>query len=444
MASAPSVAVAFSQHQPLKDRMAPTEHSPATAPFDPKVLGKRLAEARNNTRLTQEQAADELGLLRTAIAQIETGARAVSSDELVRLARLYNRSIDSFFEAEQEAVVDDALTVLARMAPVVHGDAQTAKTVGALIDVCRAGASLKRELGLKNHDGPPAYEWPQPRNMGDAVEQGNMAAEHERKRLDLGEASIADIHELIARQDIWAASDHLPDDVSGLFFNHQTTGVVIVINHDHHPCRQRFSYAHEYAHALFDRKLRVTYTAKDNSTNLIEARANAFAAAFLMPKRGVELALERDDKGKPSKHLFSLYDVANEGGTEIERRSTAASQRLGVKDVARLALHFDVSYQVACFRLKSLGFINQNELNDLRDREEAARLFMRIARGDQAAGQDREAMLCQRFENHIIAQMLPLILEAYQREIISRGRLLELSMLIGVPGSTILQIAQTR
>ncbi len=424
--------------------MAPTERSPATASFDPRVLGKRLADARSNAQLTQEQVAEALGILRTAIAQIESGARAVSSDELVRLARLYNRSIDSFFETEPDAAVDDAMTVLARMAPPVQGDAETAKSVGALIDVCRAGASLKRELGLKNHDGPPAYEWPQPRNMGDAVEQGNTAAEQERKRLDLGEAPIADIHELIARQDIWAASDHLPDDVSGLFFSHQTTGMVIVINHDHHPCRQRFSYAHEYAHALFDRKLKVTYTAKDNSTNLIEARANAFAAAFLMPKRGVELALERDDKGKPSKHLFSMYDVANEGSTDIERRTTAASQRMGAKDVARLALHFDASYQVACFRLKSLGFINQNELNDLKDREEAARLFMRLARGDQPAGQDRETMLRRKFKNHIIAQMLPLILEAYQREIISRGRVLELSSLIGVQGNAILQIAQTR
>lgn len=412
-----------------------------TRPFDPVKLGRRLAEARANARLTQEEAADQIGVLRTAIAQVETGVRAVSTDELFKLARLYGRNIDYFFQSEEDAAQEDALTVLGRMAPEIQDDPVTGTAIRRLVTVCQAGADLKAELGLAERPGPPAYAQPQPKNVGEAVEQGTAVAEQERKRLDLGEAPIADIHELIAAQNVWAASDHLPGEISGLFFNHRSTGMVVVVNHDHNRFRQRFSYAHEYAHALLDRDLKVTYTSRDNAKSLVESRANAFAAAFLMPKKGVETALADLDKGKPSKFLFSTYDVAGDIGTEGERRTPPGSQRLSVKDAAYLAMYFDVSYEVSCYRLRSLGYVNQAELDALIERKDAGSTFLRLAGG---CAQKEQKGATNGFGTHIVSQLLPLIIEAYQREIISRGKLLDLCSLIRVGGSDVLEIAQIR
>jgi len=61
-------------------------------------LARRLKEAREKARFTQEQVASALGLVRPVIAQIEAGKRKVSSLELAALARLYGRPIHSFLK----------------------------------------------------------------------------------------------------------------------------------------------------------------------------------------------------------------------------------------------------------------------------------------------------------------------------------------------------------
>ncbi|MBL8999802.1 MAG: ImmA/IrrE family metallo-endopeptidase [Phycisphaerae bacterium] len=418
--------------------------SPPTPPprvLDVHAFGKRLAEARENAQLTQERVAEELGLPRSAIAQMEAGNRSVSSDELFRLAQLYGRPLMYFFEESPSKKDEDPLVVLGRMAPELEKDPETNRAIRRVVEICEKGMELERRLGKKPRTGPPAYTVAAPRNVGQAIEQGTRAADQERQRLGLGDAPIADIHELIATQGVWAASDHLPDDaISGLFINHPSTAMVTLVNHKHHRCRQRFSYAHEYAHALFDRDLTVALTSQGNAKDLSEYRANAFAAAFLMPKRGVESALDSRDKGKPSKQLFETYDVAGDRGAETaEIRALPGSQRLTVKDVAQIAILFDVSYPAACYRLRNLGFVKAPELKELLERDSSGTLFIRLATGhrDQAHEEKNSAQ-------HIVSQVLPLVVEAHQRGEITRGRLLELSSLLSVSGPDVLEVAQAQ
>jgi len=65
------------------------------------ALGKRLQEARTSVALTQQEVADELGLSRESLAQIEAGDRNVNSLEIVRLARMYGRSLSSLLHEVQ-------------------------------------------------------------------------------------------------------------------------------------------------------------------------------------------------------------------------------------------------------------------------------------------------------------------------------------------------------
>lgn len=58
---------------------------------DREALARALREARENSGMSQEAAAKRLGLSRTVLAQIELGNRPVSSDELSKLATLYDR-----------------------------------------------------------------------------------------------------------------------------------------------------------------------------------------------------------------------------------------------------------------------------------------------------------------------------------------------------------------
>src|SRR5689334_3477963 len=60
-------------------------------------LSKRLKKAREDRSITQEAAAEVLGVPRTAIVQMEGGNRSISTLELSQLADLYQRPIAEFF-----------------------------------------------------------------------------------------------------------------------------------------------------------------------------------------------------------------------------------------------------------------------------------------------------------------------------------------------------------
>lgn len=58
------------------------------------TASSRIKELREREGMNQQQLADRLGIPRPAVSQIESGARKVSADELVLLARIFHVSVD--------------------------------------------------------------------------------------------------------------------------------------------------------------------------------------------------------------------------------------------------------------------------------------------------------------------------------------------------------------
>lgn len=407
--------------------------------LDANRLGQRLAEARSKSGLTQEQAADHLGLPRTALVQIEAGRRAVSTLELAELAKLYRTPVGGFFQ-EGPAKDDDPLVALGRVTDELRDDPATDQSIRECVAIFREGATLEAELGREHSPLPPSYATTA-RTQAEAAAQGIAAADQERSRLGLGDAPIADMCRLISEQGIWATSTRLVDGISGLFLNHPATGAAIVVNSGHAPARKRFSYAHEYAHALFDRERVATVTARTNATELIERRANAFAAAFLMPQRGVEALLRSMHKGGPSRRTLVSYDVAGENRLESEERAVPGSQALTYREAASLALHFRTSFAAACYRLRELGYVNKAELDAMLQQEPLGKAYMVFTNPDEDIEKAPGAATDDN-EKELIGQMIPLILEAYSRKVISRGKVRELATMLGLPEDQVLQFAQ--
>lgn len=83
-------------------------------------LARRLREQRTFLNLTQQFVAEQTGIPRSAISDIERGARRVDSLELKRLAALYRMPIDYFVGGEMQPDLDSAhdptLQALARTA----------------------------------------------------------------------------------------------------------------------------------------------------------------------------------------------------------------------------------------------------------------------------------------------------------------------------------------
>lgn len=407
--------------------------------MDPIKLGRQLRTARETRGLSQQAAADALGVPRTAITQIELGKRSVSTLELAKLAECYLRPVSHFFKEAVEDENEDVLVALHRIAPGLEQDSDVSEQVDRCVALCREGVVLEKILGLGPRSGPPMHNVRVPRTAGQAVTQAEQLADEERNRLNIGNAPLADVSELIGSQGIWASGIELPGDMSGLFLRHPSIGLAILVNASHPRGRKRFSYAHEYAHALLDRERTISISSTDNSAELVETRANAFAAAFLMPRTGVSEVLRTLDKGLPARHEQTIFNAASGGHIQAEFRPPAKSQKVTYKDVALVAHHFGVSYQAALYRLKSLRHVSQPDSVGLLEQEHFGIQYLRfLNKLDELEKPEQR----QYWDRELRSEIAHLAIEAYRREDISRGRLLELSKTLGIDGKTLLVLAE--
>lgn len=66
-------------------------------------IGQRLKEARDGIGLTQEQAANALGIVREQLSYYENGRREIDVVSLSKLADLYGYSINYFLDKQEHA-----------------------------------------------------------------------------------------------------------------------------------------------------------------------------------------------------------------------------------------------------------------------------------------------------------------------------------------------------
>lgn len=198
----------------------------------------------------------------------------------------------------------------------------------------------------------------------------------------------------------------------------------MVVNRTHHVLRRRFSLAHEYAHVLADRDRFGLVSRTSERDNLIEVRANAFGASFLMPEEGVRQTVSSLGKGAPSRVYTEVFDEVE--SLDAEGRTAPGSQAVQLYDVVQLAHHFGVSRAAMLYRLRNLRLITQAELDRMKELDDGGRgkqiaAHLGLPEPDHTAVRDG-------FRHRILG----LALEAYRREEISRGKLTELAAMLGI------------
>ncbi len=403
--------------------------------LDAAQLGLRLRSARERSGISQQDAANSLELPRTAITNIEAGNRSVSTLELTRLAALYRCSPASFLEVGGQT--EASSVILMRALQGYDNSPELRDAVDKVLDLCGEGATLRRLLDREGEEDIHDCSGRLGR-AGDAIRQGEQAAREERGRLGLGHAPIGNIAELLGDRGIWVAACEMPDEMSGLFVHDTDIGLAIVVNVKHREGRRRFSYAHEYGHALFDRGEPYMVTKRDNADHLVEKRANAFAAAFLMPAEGIEDQLRRLDKGQPSRKAQIVYDVAGNEPREAEIRPKEGSQTITYLDVRAIARRFGVSYESAVWRLRNLGHLNAPQATALMAQKDLRLdLFdiLKMPAGDSQPPPDGKEM-----ELH--GQIVALAVEAFRRGEISQGRLRELAGKLNIRPDELIELAE--
>ena len=144
-------------------------------------------------------------------------------------------------------------------------------------------------------------------------------------------------------------------------------------------------------------------------------------------------------KGRIVRREEATLDAVTEEGIKGQTRSPSGSQKITYADAASLAWHFEVSYTAVVWRLRGLNLVNQEQAQALLERTEEAHRYHRVVR---ARSDEEDSIDITPWDHELNGQVLSLVLEAWWREEISRGRLLEVGRLLDIDDETILDLAE--
>lgn len=311
-------------------------------------IAERLRAVRESLGFTQAEVAKALGVHRPTISEIEAGRRAVTSEELYRLAKLYAVSVGQLL-GDPAPGESEVLRVLFRKDGLETPAERVA--VRRFIERCRATRELEEQLGVgKPADARPAYVAPAPQTKWDAIRQGERIAKDERRRLDQGGQPVRNPLALLERQGVVIGPiGGMGPEVAldGVFFESDEVGACVGVNPQRDEVtgfRTSFTAAHEYAHWLL-RDVRVEeFTFEARTEDLREVRANAFAAAFLMPEDGLRA-------------YFEMAGLLS--GDQLPQLSPG--------DIVRAMDYFGVSRPALLYRLQNCRLLSEEKATELRD-----------------------------------------------------------------------------
>lgn len=264
-------------------------------------LGERLRVAREAAGLTQAIAADHLDIARTTLVAIEKGQRRIRTNELQKLARLYDTSVNTLLRRESVCV-----DLVPRFRALRTGDDSATNAAAQLMaDLVRAEVELENLLGVER---PRNYPPEHPLMAGDVRSQAENDAMELRQWLGLGTARVRDLVTIL-ELDIGIRLYIRPLDshVSGLFAFDDSSGACMLLNANHPPERRRQSMAHELGHFIATRRMPEVLRIDEEERSREERYAIAFGSAFLTPARAVMQQFQQLTAG--SSHLTRRHVI---------------------------------------------------------------------------------------------------------------------------------------
>lgn len=241
---------------------------------DGELLGARIAVARRDTGLTQEECATRVGMDRSALAKIETGRRGVSATELVRFARAFDMRVEWFFDDAPQAV-------LSRRHAAEHG--APSPSVDHFTERLAREVEFLHRIGGIELTVTPAMTFPE------TTEQAEAAATEARRRLAYNSEEPATrlgrrVGSLGLLAFSWEFGEHGADGASILLGQ----GGVAVVNGSYQTGRRRLTLAHELGHYLFGDEYSTDWRVASAPVGQREGRIDLFARCLLLPSAAVK------------------------------------------------------------------------------------------------------------------------------------------------------------
>lgn len=246
--------------------------------IDLKSLGSKLANYRGQLKESIIEVATATGIDAARLIAIEAGQVEPTGDDVLILADHYRCDFKFFISNEQVAPFERTETLYR-----AHGGDFTKEDRRAVQDflyLCETEDFLMREL-----EHPPKDFVFSP--TGDYFKgHGEAAATSLRAALGHDDRAVPrDVYAEFRSMGVHMFRRKLGNsNISGLFIMHPVAGKCALVNHSEDIYRQRFSAAHEMAHAIFDSAQGASVSFDGpNGSDYLELRANRFASCFLMP-----------------------------------------------------------------------------------------------------------------------------------------------------------------
>ncbi|MBV9869178.1 MAG: ImmA/IrrE family metallo-endopeptidase [Frankiaceae bacterium] len=246
-------------------------------------LADRLRQAIEASGLTQHALAEAAELDPTALSKVLSGKRQISSLELARVAKVIDASV-AWLLLGDEALPEYRLAAKARETVDNEGVRRALERVQDFLET----EDLLRDLGWTATPKRLPIEDLQP---GAPIQQANELAAKVRDLVGEGDEDIEELAQYCEEKlGIDVAIEPLPPGVDGLSIacgNYQLALISSAIP----ATRQRYTLAHEIGHLAAGDSNELTIDETLTGQSDVEARATAFAAAFLMPESSLRRSL---------------------------------------------------------------------------------------------------------------------------------------------------------
>lgn len=248
-------------------------------PLELSTFADKLRRYREQFEATVEEVAEATGIAVATLTALEAGAQRPTGDEVLILADYFKCDYKFFVSNEQLAPFEQTEKLFRKFGKDISPADRWA--IQEFLFLCECEAYLDAAL-----ERPPPRHFTFTKTGTYFKGHGTEAADQLRRHLGYAAHQVpVDVFDDFRAIGVHVFRRHLQNsNISGLFVKHPSAGKCVLVNYSEDVYRQRFTAAHEAGHSILDDEEDfVVSFAKWEHGDLVEVRANAFAAHYVLP-----------------------------------------------------------------------------------------------------------------------------------------------------------------
>ncbi len=292
--------------------------------FDLALFGSKLQRYREQLNTSLDEIEKFTGISTQSLIALENGERRPTGDEVLILADYYKCDYQFFISNERLAPFEQTETMFRRYSR--EFSKQDRWAVQEFLFLCECEAFLLNLMPIIDY---------KPFNFTKegTYFKGHAETAATRLRLHLGYSENQvrrNIYDDFRRLGFHIFRRKLDNSgISGLYIKHPEAGKCILVNYSEDIYRQRFTTAHETAHAILDDEEDFVVSLLSDKKELVEVRANTFASHYLIPpvQFGISFHLnlfirhqKRSDAISVVRVLFIMSVYINRGKNTLKKK----------------------------------------------------------------------------------------------------------------------------